>query len=84
MSVRPGAHSLYVHSVTGYRARFPIGDLDRLLLATQAGGAPLTADHGFPVRLAAPGRRGHWRVKRADRIDVQTTPSWWQPPFPIG
>jgi DMSO/TMAO reductase YedYZ molybdopterin-dependent catalytic subunit len=80
----PGAQSAYVHSVTGYWVRFPIRDLGRLLLATQVGGAPLAADHGFPVRLVAPGRRGYWWVKWVDRIEVQATPSWWQPPFPTG
>ena len=80
----PGAHSVYVHSVTGYWVRFPIHNLDRLLLATQVGGAPLSADHGFPVRLVAPGRRGYWWVKWVDRIEIQSTPSWWQPPFPTG
>jgi DMSO/TMAO reductase YedYZ molybdopterin-dependent catalytic subunit len=80
----PGSQSVYVHSVTGYWVRFPIRDLDRLLLATQVGGAPLAADHGFPARLVAPGRRGYWWVKWVDRIEVQATPSWWQPPFPIG
>jgi DMSO/TMAO reductase YedYZ molybdopterin-dependent catalytic subunit len=80
----PGTQSVYVRSVTGYWVRFPGHDLDRLLLATQMGGAPLSADHGFPVRLVAPGRRGYWWVKWVDRIEVQTTPSWWQPPFPIG
>jgi DMSO/TMAO reductase YedYZ molybdopterin-dependent catalytic subunit len=80
----PGAQSVYVHSVSGYWVRFPIHDLNRLLLATQVGGAPLSANHGFPARLVAPGRRGYWWVKWVDRIEVQTTPSWWQPPFPIG
>jgi DMSO/TMAO reductase YedYZ molybdopterin-dependent catalytic subunit len=80
----PGAQSVYVHSVTGYWVRFPIHDLNRLLLATQMGGAPLSADHGFPVRLVAPARRGYWWVKWVDRIEVQATPSWWQPPFPLG
>jgi DMSO/TMAO reductase YedYZ molybdopterin-dependent catalytic subunit len=80
----PGAQSVYVRSVTGYWVRFPIHDLDRLLLATQVGGAPLSADHGFPVRLVAPGRRGYWWVKWVDRIELQTTPSWWQPLFPTG
>jgi DMSO/TMAO reductase YedYZ molybdopterin-dependent catalytic subunit len=80
----PGTQSVYVHSVTGYWVRLPIADLDRLLLATQMGGAPLSANHGFPVRLVAPGRRGYWWVKWIDRIEAQTTPSWWQPPFPTG
>ena len=80
----PGTQSVYVHSVTGYWVRLPIRDLDRLLLATQVGGAPLSADHGFPARLVAPGRRGYWWIKWVDRIEVQTTPSWWQPPFPTG
>jgi DMSO/TMAO reductase YedYZ molybdopterin-dependent catalytic subunit len=77
------ARSLYVHSRTGYWIRFPIGDLDRLLLATRAGGAPLSVGHGFPARLVAPGRRGFWWVKWVDRIELRTTPWWWQPPFPV-
>ena len=80
----PGAQSVYVHSVTGYWIRLPVHDLDSLLLATGAGGAPLSADHGFPVRLVAPGRRGYWWVKWVDRIELQASPSWWQPPFPVG
>jgi DMSO/TMAO reductase YedYZ molybdopterin-dependent catalytic subunit len=79
-----GTQSVYVHSLTGYWVRFPVRDLDRLLLATQVGGAPLSGDHGFPVRIVAPGRRGYWWVKWVDRIELQPTPSWWQPPFPLG
>jgi DMSO/TMAO reductase YedYZ molybdopterin-dependent catalytic subunit len=75
---------VYVHPVTGCWVRFPIHDLDLLLLATGGGGAPLSGDHGFPLRLAAPGRRGYWWVKWVDRIELQATPSCWQPPFPIG
>jgi DMSO/TMAO reductase YedYZ molybdopterin-dependent catalytic subunit len=77
------ARSLHVHSTTGYWIRFPIGDLDRLLLATRAGGAPLSVGHGFPVRLVAPGRRGFWWVKWVDRVELRSTPWWWQPPFPV-
>jgi DMSO/TMAO reductase YedYZ molybdopterin-dependent catalytic subunit len=78
-----GAQSLLVHSVTGYEIRFPVAEIDRLLLATSVGGRPLRAGHGFPLRLVAPARRGFWWVKWVDRIELQHTPPWWQPPFPL-
>ncbi|HEV7652776.1 MAG TPA: molybdopterin-dependent oxidoreductase [Actinophytocola sp.] len=80
----PGdARSLYVHSTTGYWIRFPVTDLDHLLLATTVNGEPLRPGHGFPVRLVAPGRRGFWWVKWVDRIELSSAPWWWQPPFPV-
>jgi len=77
------AQSLFVHSVTGYWIRFPVDEVDRLLLATAVGGRPLIPGHGFPVRLVAPGRRGFWWVKWVERIELQSTPPWCQPPFPL-
>src|SRR6266511_1037609 len=80
---RRGARSLYVHSITGYAIRFPVEEVDRLFLATGAGGVPLSAGHGYPLRLVAPDRRGYWWVKWVDRIELRPEPPWWQPPFPI-
>jgi DMSO/TMAO reductase YedYZ molybdopterin-dependent catalytic subunit len=77
------ARSLLVHSATGYWVRIPVQDLSTLLLATDAGDAALSVGHGFPLRLVAPGRRGYWWVKWVDRIELQQTPWWWQPPFPL-
>ena len=79
----PEARSLLVHSVTGYRVRFPVADVGHLLLATHVGGRPLSSGHGYPARLVAPNRRGFWWVKWVDRIELDPTPAWWQPPFPV-
>ena len=78
-----GARSLRVTSATGYWVRLPVDDLDTLLLATAVGGLPLAQGHGFPVRLVAPGRRGFWWVKWVVEIRLESTPWWWQPPFPV-
>jgi hypothetical protein len=80
----PGEHrSVLVSSTTGYRRRFPVRDLPRLLLATRVGGRPLSTGHGFPARIVAPGRRGFWWVKWVARIELGEAPWWWQPPFPL-
>jgi DMSO/TMAO reductase YedYZ molybdopterin-dependent catalytic subunit len=75
--------TIIVRSVTGYSRRFPRSDGASLLLATHVGGAPLSAGHGAPARLVAPGRRGFWWVKWVTAIDVTDEPWWWQPPFPL-
>jgi DMSO/TMAO reductase YedYZ molybdopterin-dependent catalytic subunit len=80
----PGAAgSLVVTSATGYRRRLPLADAGGLLLATRLAGRPLSAGHGFPARLVAPGRRGFWWVKWVTSIDLDPAPWWRQPPFPL-
>ena len=74
--------SILVRSVTGYWRRFPLTEASRLLLATSMGDSPLSAGHGGPVRIVAPGRRGFWWVKWVESVEVDKTPPWWQPPLP--
>jgi DMSO/TMAO reductase YedYZ molybdopterin-dependent catalytic subunit len=80
----PGdARSVAVRSATGYTRRFPLRDLPHLLLATDVAGGPLSAGHGAPLRLVAPGRRGFWWVKWVTDVTVDDRPWWLQPPFPL-
>ena len=79
----PDARSFVAVSATGYARRLPIVEASRVLLATRVGGLPLSAGHGYPLRLVAPGRRGFWWVKWVERIEASSTPWWWQSPFPL-
>lgn len=80
---KDGARSLLVHSSTGYARRFPLGEADGLLLATHVEDEPLSAGHGFPLRLVAPGHRGYGWVKWVAELEVSSDPAWLEPPLPL-
>jgi hypothetical protein len=61
-------------SVTGYRWTLPLDEARGALLATHVTDEPLAHEHGGPVRLVAPGRRGFQWVKWVTRIEVRTAP----------
>ncbi len=61
-------------SVTGYRWSLPLDEARKALLATHVGEEALSYEHGFPLRLVAPGRRGFEWVKWIVRVDVLTEP----------
>jgi DMSO/TMAO reductase YedYZ molybdopterin-dependent catalytic subunit len=79
----PDGRSVRVASRTGYDRRFDIGSLDRIYLAVGYGGRPLRANHGAPVRLVVPGRRGPWWVKWVTSVEPDERPAWQQPPLPL-
>jgi DMSO/TMAO reductase YedYZ molybdopterin-dependent catalytic subunit len=66
-ATEPSSHARGVHleADDGYFAFLPLAAaLDpRPLLAVAMGGAPLTAEHGAPVRAVFPGRHGMFSVK---------------------
>ncbi len=78
------AKSVEFHSVTNYgvvwhRARLG----DDAILATHVNGAPLSNDHGFPVRLIVPGYPGQNMVKQLDRITLRRENERIDPDFKL-
>jgi DMSO/TMAO reductase YedYZ molybdopterin-dependent catalytic subunit len=59
---RPSARYVLAHAEQGYTANLPLDvlDDDDVLLADTADGAPLTPDHGYPLRLVVP-KRYFWK-----------------------
>ncbi len=70
------SHVRYVSfiSVTSYRWSLPLEEARMALLATHIGEEPLSHEHGFPLRLVAPGHRGFEWVKWITRVEVLTEP----------
>ncbi len=79
----PAARYVLVHAEQGYTANVPLADLDRddVLLATQHDGQPLSADHGYPLRLIVPHLYA-WKsvkwVRGLEFLDHDITGFWEQ------
>jgi DMSO/TMAO reductase YedYZ molybdopterin-dependent catalytic subunit len=78
-AARPGsgasAGNVIVSALDGMRAGLPIADAlaDDVLLADTMDGAPLSAEHGAPLRLVAPAHFGYKSVKHVSAIDFAST-----------
>jgi DMSO/TMAO reductase YedYZ molybdopterin-dependent catalytic subunit len=71
------------HSVSDYSFTWHVDRLlgDKALLATHVNGAPLSTNHGYPVRLIVPGYPGQNMVKQIDRITVRSEQERFDPDF---
>ena len=72
VGVHSNARYVSFVSVTGYRWSLPLKEARGALLATHVGDELLSYEHGFPLRLVAPGRRGFEWVKWITHIEVLT------------
>jgi hypothetical protein len=80
----PARRSVNFHSVSGYAFTWHANRLGRdAILATHVNGAPLSTNHGFPVRLIVPGYPGQNMVKQLDRITVRMEPERFDPDFKL-
>ena len=77
------ARSVLFRSTTGYARRFPLPEAGGFLLATHVGDEELSTEHGFPLRLVAPGRRGYGWVKWVSEVEISHDPGWLEPPLPL-
>jgi DMSO/TMAO reductase YedYZ molybdopterin-dependent catalytic subunit len=82
--VRPlqSAHYAIAQSEGGYTANVPLSFLEAegALLATHADGAPLTPEHGWPLRLVIPGKYFWKSAKWLRAIELRATdePGFWE------
>jgi len=80
--LQPGAAYALVHAEQGFTANVPLADLDRdnVLFATHHDGQPLTAEHGFPLRLIVPHLYAWKSVKWVRGLEFleRDAPGFWE------
>lgn len=76
------AKYVLVHAEQGFTANVPLTDLDRdgVLFATHHDGEPLSADHGYPVRLIVPHLYAWKSVKWVRGLEflASDVPGFWE------
>jgi DMSO/TMAO reductase YedYZ molybdopterin-dependent catalytic subunit len=76
------AKYVLVHAEQGFTANLSLADLDRenVLLATHHDGEPLSADHGYPLRLIVPHLYAWKSVKWVRSLEFleKDSPGFWE------
>jgi DMSO/TMAO reductase YedYZ molybdopterin-dependent catalytic subunit len=79
---KPSARFAIAHAEQGFTANVPFASLedDHALLATEANGEPLTAEHGWPLRLVIPGKYFWKSAKwlRGIELTASDRPGFWE------
>ena len=79
---RPGARFAIAHAEAGFTANVPLEFLERegAMLATHADGEPLSAEHGWPLRLIVPGKYFWKSAKWLRGIELRSDdePGFWE------
>ena len=79
---RPSARFVVAHAEQGFTANVPIEAIEDeyALVAYEADGAPLTAEHGWPLRLVVPSRYFWKSAKWLRGLELRATdqPGFWE------
>jgi DMSO/TMAO reductase YedYZ molybdopterin-dependent catalytic subunit len=79
---RPRARFVLAHAEHDFTANVPLSALEdrEALLAYEADGAPLTPDHGWPLRLVVPSRYFWKSAKWLRGLELRSTdePGFWE------
>jgi DMSO/TMAO reductase YedYZ molybdopterin-dependent catalytic subunit len=79
---RPSARYAIAHAEQGFTSNVPVDFLERegAVLATHAGGEPLTPEHGWPLRLVIPGKYFWKSAKwlRGIELSASDKPGFWE------
>jgi DMSO/TMAO reductase YedYZ molybdopterin-dependent catalytic subunit len=79
---REGAQFVVAHATTGYTTNMPLTDFDDddVLIAFNHDGAPITAEHGGPVRLVVPKLYFYKSAKWLSGLEFLTAdhPGFWE------
>jgi DMSO/TMAO reductase YedYZ molybdopterin-dependent catalytic subunit len=79
---KPGACHVVAHAEQGFTSNVPLAaiEADDSLIAYEADGAPLTPDHGWPLRLVVPSRYFWKSAKWLRGLELRTTdqPGFWE------
>jgi DMSO/TMAO reductase YedYZ molybdopterin-dependent catalytic subunit len=79
---KPTARFAVAHAEQGFTANVPLSALedDLALLATEADGEPLSAEHGWPLRLVIPGKYFWKSAKWLRGIELTSSdqPGFWE------
>jgi len=79
---KPSARFAIAHAEQGFTANVPYASLedDHALLATEANGEPLAAEHGWPLRLVIPGKYFWKSAKwlRGIELTASDRPGFWE------
>jgi DMSO/TMAO reductase YedYZ molybdopterin-dependent catalytic subunit len=79
---KPSARFVVAHAEAGFTANIPLSFLTApdALLATHADGEPLSAEHGYPLRLVVPGKYFWKSAKwlRGLELTAEDHPGFWE------